>query len=73
MPITAKQKIKKTALADLIQKRLGFAVFLTIHPEKQKGQGFRATIMTRPDLAINAQAAVDQIASELNAEYELED
>jgi hypothetical protein len=37
---TAKTKVTKTQLNDLILERLGFAAFLTIHPETKQGLGY---------------------------------
>jgi hypothetical protein len=70
---TAKTKVTKTQLNDLILERLGFAAFLTIHPETKQGLGYTVGVLTAPALAIRTQEVVDRIVDELRPDYELVD
>jgi hypothetical protein len=69
----AKMKVTKTQLNDLILERLGFAAFLTIHPETKEGLGYTAGVVTAPERAIRTQEVVDSIVAELRPDYELVD
>ena len=68
-----KTKVTKTQLNDLILERLGFAAFLTIHPETKQGRGFTVGVLTAPAQAIRTRQVVDRIAEELRPDYELVD
>jgi hypothetical protein len=67
-----KTKVTASQLKDLIQQRLGFAAFLTVHREAQ-GLGFTVGVVTAPAQAIYTQQTVDVIVQELRASYELID
>jgi len=69
------KKPKKTPrqLADMIadRMRIGDGSMIVIHPNRRLG--WRASIMAAPNMAVRAQQTVDQIASELRAQFDLED
>jgi hypothetical protein len=67
-----KTKVTASQLKDLIQQRLGFAAFLTVHKASQ-GLGFTASVVTAPAQAIHTQQVVDAIVQELRAAHELID
>jgi len=67
-----KTKVTAGQLKELIQERLGFAAFLTVHKAAQ-GLGFTVGVVTAPAQAIHTQQVVDAIVQELRATHELID
>jgi hypothetical protein len=67
-----KTKVTVQQMKDMVQERLGFAAFLTVHRAGQ-GLGFTVGIIAAPAQAIAAQQSVDAIVQELRASYELID
>lgn len=65
-----KTKVTAGQLKDLIQQRLGFAAFLTVHKAAQ-GLGFTVSVVTAPAQAIHTQQVVDSIVEELRGSHEL--
>lgn len=67
-----KTKVTAGQLKELIQERLGFAAFLTVHKAAQ-GLGFTVGVVTAPAQAIQTQQVVDAVVQELRATHELID
>jgi hypothetical protein len=67
-------KEQKTAaeLADMIAERLGIGGIL-VKVFKEPTYGWRATVITKPAAAVQAQAIADNIAQELGAHYDLKE
>ena len=72
MSTIEKTKVTAAQLKDLIQQRLGFAAFLTVHRAAQ-GLGFTVSVVTAPAKAIHTQQAVDAIVQELRNSHQLID
>jgi hypothetical protein len=70
-PLTsiAKEKATATQLKDMICKIVGLPMHLAVM--KMPQLGWKATVIVRPDKAINAQAAVDAAVAQLRAKYDL--
>ncbi|QQO12937.1 hypothetical protein JJB99_26370 [Bradyrhizobium diazoefficiens] len=68
--MSTRQKVTSTELKQIIQQRLGSAVFVTIHRNAQLG--FTATVVA-PIKAVGAQQAVDAIVQDPRLAYELVD
>ncbi|SFK08190.1 hypothetical protein [Bradyrhizobium sp. cf659] len=68
--MSTRQQVTSTELKQIIQQRLGFAVFVTIHRNAQLG--FTATVIA-PIKAVAVQQAIDAIVQDLRLAYELVD